>query len=111
MGIGALSTNPILKRESREVPDEILKEILKSQAVGDIGLNFYDINGKEVDTGFKDLLIGMSLEEFKKVNTVVGIAGGVEKFDAILGALNGGYLDVLITDHVTALKLFKGSRV
>jgi deoxyribonucleoside regulator len=47
----------------------------------------------------------MSLSELKKVETVVGIAGGAEKFDAILGALNGQYVDVLITDHITAGKL------
>ena len=33
---------------------------------------------------------------------MVGVAGGKEKVAAILGALRGGYLNVLITDTVTA---------
>lgn len=105
VGIGALKTNPILKIESREIPEEVRMNILNSSAVGDIGLNFYDINGNEVDTGFKDLFIGMSLKDYLNVDNVVGIAGGPPKYEAILGALAGGGLDVLITDHVTAKKL------
>ena len=109
VGIGALKTNPILKRESNEIPDGILTEILHSKAVGDVGLNFYDIHGNEVDTGFKDLFIGMSLDDFRKVDNVVGIAGGAEKFEAIQGALRGRFLDVLITDYDTAVMLLKGA--
>ena len=107
VGIGSLKTNPILNRENKEIPNAILKDILHSKAVGDIGLNFYDINGMEVDTGFKDLFIGMTLEDFKHVDNVVGVAGGVAKFEAILGAVTGGFLDVLITDHATAVKLLR----
>jgi DNA-binding transcriptional regulator LsrR (DeoR family) len=36
------------------------------------------------------------------LDRVVGVAGGEEKVAAILGALRGGYLNVLITDSVTA---------
>jgi deoxyribonucleoside regulator len=105
VGIGALGTNPILNFESREIPEEVLANILNSPAVGDIGLNFYDIDGNEVDTGLNDLFIGMSLEDYQNVERVVGIAGGPEKYAAVLGALKGGYLDVLITDSATAEKL------
>lgn len=33
---------------------------------------------------------------------VVGIGGGAQKVQSILGALNGSYLDVLVTDLQTA---------
>ena len=36
---------------------------------------------------------------------VVGIAGGEKKDEAILGALKGNYLDVLITDNDMAERL------
>jgi hypothetical protein len=36
-----------------------------------------------------------------------GVAGGEEKVAAILGALRGGYLNVLITDSVTAQKVLE----
>lgn len=105
VGIGAVSTNPVLGKDSYELSPDLKKQILESDAAGDIGLNFFDIKGRPVETKFRDLFIGMSLEEYKKVDTVVGIAGGYDKFEAIAGALSGGYIDVLITDQVTAQKL------
>ncbi len=75
--------------------------------MGDIGLNFFDIDGNEVNTSFKDLFIGMGLDELRQVKTVLGIAGGKNKTEAVTGALRGGYVDVLITDQFTAEKLVK----
>lgn len=105
VGIGALKTNPVLQKESSEISSKIQNEILKSNAVGDIGLNFFDIDGNEVELEFQNLFIGMSLLELKKVETVVGIAGGEEKYTAILGALRGNFINVLITDYLTAKQL------
>jgi DNA-binding transcriptional regulator LsrR (DeoR family) len=42
------------------------------------------------------------LEQLQALDHVIGVAGGVEKVAAILGALRGGYVDVLVTDTVTA---------
>lgn len=107
VGIGALHTNLVLKKESTEMSTEIQQEILKSNAVGDIGLNFFDSEGNIVKTSFQKQFIGMTLDELNKVKTVVGIAGGKEKFDAIKGALKGGYINVLITDQHTGNSLIK----
>lgn len=61
---------------------------------------FFDIRGKQciLEAG----VIGISLERLRALDRVVGVAGGEEKVAAILGALRGGYLNVLITDSVTA---------
>ncbi len=107
VGIGSLSTNQFLHKENPELSAEIQNEILNSGAVGDISLNFFDVEGNAVNTHFKELFIGISLEELKSVKTVVGIAGGVEKFEAILGALRGQHINVLITDQKTAQKLIE----
>jgi len=107
VGIGALNTNTVLQQENQELPNLIRKNILESDAIGDIGLNFFNRFGNEVQTGFQDLFIGMLLKEFKRVETVVGIAGGTDKFEAIVGALRSGYINVLITDSTTASKLME----
>jgi DNA-binding transcriptional regulator LsrR (DeoR family) len=39
------------------------------------------------------------------MQNVIGIAGGLNKVEAILGALRGGYIKILITDELTALKI------
>jgi len=105
VGIGAISTNKVLQKENRDVSNDVQQEILESSAVGDIGLNFFDIDGNLVETSFGESFIGMTLRQLKEVKTVVGIAGGKEKFNAIQGALRGNHIDVLITDQYTARRL------
>ncbi|HKJ30280.1 MAG TPA: sugar-binding domain-containing protein, partial [Balneolales bacterium] len=106
-GIGALATNPIFTSEESVLSKEMQNEIKESGAVGDIALRFFDKNGDSVHTSLDDHLIGITLEELKKVKHVVGIAGGEKKLTAIRGALKGGLIDVLITDQVTASKLLE----
>jgi DNA-binding transcriptional regulator LsrR (DeoR family) len=49
----------------------------------------------------------MSLYQLRKVDRAIGIAGGSRKFAAIRGALCGGWINILITDHFTAAKLVR----
>ncbi len=42
---------------------------------------------------------------FFNFKNVVGVAGGKDKVSAIKAVLNGGYLNVLITDSETAAEL------
>jgi dihydroxyacetone kinase-like protein len=54
-------------------------------------------------TGFlDDRIIGLSIDELRKVPTTVAISGGLEKTRALLGALRVNCLDVIITDQKTA---------
>jgi len=50
-------------------------------------------------------VIGANLDEIKKIPRVIGLAGGPQKFKAVLGALKGKYIKVLITDENLAKKL------
>ena len=47
----------------------------------------------------------MSLEQLSKVSRTVGVAGGSRKYAAILGALRGHWINILVTDHFTANRL------
>ena len=105
VGIGAISTNRVLQKENTEVSNDLQQEIYDSNAVGDIGLNFFDSQGKIVKTSLQERFIGMDLNQLKKVKTVVGIAGGKEKLEAIKGVLAGRYIHVLITDNLIAQHL------
>ena len=78
-------------------------------AVGDILSHFMDKNGDLVAMDQEDRLMSTSLEDLRKLENVVGVAGGPSKLDAILAALRGGYLDVLITDEETARSLLEQS--
>lgn len=101
VGIGALATNPIFTDDSA-VSDATYDELVASNAVGDIALRFFDAEGQPVRTPLDDRLIGITLDQLGTVDRVVGVAGGPQKIDAVLGALRGRLIDVLVTDHETA---------
>ncbi|WP_461810796.1 sugar-binding transcriptional regulator [Faecalimonas sp.] len=73
--------------------------------VGEVCTHFYDKNGKEVMPPFRDRIISIALEDYKNIPIRIGVAGGVEKAEAIRGAIIGKYINVLITDEETAKKL------
>lgn len=104
IGIGAMDdTATIFKNGILTNNDKIY---LKMQgAVGDILSHFIDKDGNLVKSGFDDRLISTSLETVKSLNNVIGVAGGESKIDAIKATLIGKYIDILITDEKTAIKL------
>lgn len=104
VGIGALSTNPIFSDDPAVSPDA-REKLDRAGAVGDIAMRFFDVEGHVTHASFEEGIIGITLEQLSTVERVVGVAGGNEKTQAIRGALCGGLIDVLITDHSTASRL------
>jgi DNA-binding transcriptional regulator LsrR (DeoR family) len=74
-------------------------------AVGDICFQFIDGQGKLVESPLMRRVIGIDLTTLKLAPRVVGIAGGKAKIPAILAALKGNWINVLITDRSTAEQL------
>ena len=72
---------------------------------GDILGQFFDSSGNVVNIALHDRRIGIELADLKLIPKVVGVAGGVHKTRAILGALRGGFLDVLVTNELAAISL------
>ncbi|PKH23774.1 DNA-binding transcriptional regulator [Enterobacterales bacterium CwR94] len=105
VGIGELEPSQLLRNSGNYYDEEMLKILAERGAVGDICLHYYDAEGKPVLTAEEDPVIGMELEQVKKCSQVVALAGGAAKANAILGALKGGYINVLIVDYPTAKRL------
>ncbi len=78
--------------------------------VGDILGQFFDASGQVVKLPIHDRRIGIELSDLAQIPKVVGVAGGLHKAEAILGALRGGYLDVLVTNELAALRLLELER-
>lgn len=79
-----------------------LDNLIRSGAVGDVGGHYFDINGKTPDNGFQSRLVGITREDLIGIPTRLGVAGGPSKATAILGAIRGNYINVLVTDSATA---------
>lgn len=102
VGIGAVEPSRLLASSGNVFSARELNELRKNGAVGDICLQFFDVTGAPVRTDLTERVIGMSLPQIKKAKRVIALAGGKRKVDAILGALNGRWINVLITDRWTA---------
>ena len=108
VGIGSMSDQATIVKNGIFNGNDFT--VLKLQgAVGDILSHFMDKNGDLVAMDQEDRLMSTRLEDLRKLENVVGVAGGPSKLDAILAALRGGYLDVLITDEETARSLLEQS--
>jgi DNA-binding transcriptional regulator LsrR (DeoR family) len=79
-----------------------LQKLEAKGAVGNICLRFYDARGKEVEDMLDSKVFGLELHRLKSIPSVVGIAGGKSKHQAILGAVRGRWVNVLITDQYSA---------
>jgi DNA-binding transcriptional regulator LsrR (DeoR family) len=105
VGIGALHPSRLLAQSGNIFSEEELRTLDELGAVGDICLRFFDAAGKPVTSPFDERVIGITLDELRRVPRSVGIAGSATKLGAIRGALTGGWVNVLITDRFTAERL------
>ena len=105
VGIGSLKPSDLLASSGNVFTPQELETLRNLGAVGDVCLRFFDAEGAAVQTPFNDRVIGMQLEQLRKVKRSVGIAGGKRKLAAIRGAVLGGFINVLITDLFTAQEL------
>ena len=82
--------------------EDIIQELVDADAVGDICGNFFDINGHLCDTALSRRIISIDISDLPHHHNVIGMGGGKKKVRSIVGALEGHYLHVLITDINTA---------
>ncbi|MBK8024981.1 MAG: sugar-binding transcriptional regulator [Chloroflexi bacterium] len=107
VGIGSVEPSKLLASSGNVFTAEELTALQERGAVGDIVLRFFDGEGRPVVTPLNERVISMKLDQLKRVKRSVAIAGGPRKTNAIRGALLGGWINVLITDHMTAQRLLE----
>lgn len=108
--VGTVDETAILYVEERISLDEV-KSLQSAGAIGDALGHYFDQNGAPVSTFLDDRVIGIGLEDLKRVPWSVVVAGGEEKHPVIQAALKGGYFNVLVTDTETAAYLLQETPV
>lgn len=101
VGIGGMNPDATVVKTGTITKNDFLLLSMQN-AVGDVLCHFFDKNGEPVGAELDSRLISTSLQTLKTLNNVVGVSAGINKVDAILGALRAGLLDVLVTDEDTA---------
>ena len=101
VGIGSVDDGCTMVRSGCLSLEEIAR--LRSQgAVGDILGNYVDAEGQVIASPHSGRLIALSIEDLRRVESVVAVVSEAEKPLAILGVLRAGVVDVLIVDEGNA---------
>jgi len=106
VGIGMPSPEGVLYRSSIVSKDE-LADLTQRGAVGDIALRFIDAQGQLIRSDLDERVVGISVDQLKRIDRVVGVAGGASKRDVVYATLTGKLINVLITDQLLAAALLE----
>lgn len=107
VGIGALTAQDSYIFRNGWINREELKALKEAGAVGEICGKFFNQDGQVLDIRFNQRVVSINLHKLKDFETVLGVAGSVNKANAILGALRGGLINVLVTDSDAARKIIE----
>ena len=105
VGIGCPNSELYSLKRAGYVDEAETQQIRAAGVVGDICGHHYSLTGEWLDIDINRRAVGISLETFLNIDTVIGVAGGSRKGAAILGALCGRHINVLITDERAAQKV------
>lgn len=86
------------------------RQFERARPVGDVCARYFDEDGQPILGDVHDRVLAVSLEDLHAIPTVVGMAVGVDKARGVLGALRGGFLNVLICDSALGKALLGMAR-
>ena len=78
--------------------------------VGDMLGRYFTIEGVPLGPPASERVIGIDLDDLRRIRTVIGLATGRAKTTGTLGALRTGALDVLVVDDELAQALLAANR-
>jgi len=100
LGIQDSSWRDFLSNKDRHM----LKE---KNVIGDCCCRFFDKHGNIVGGDLYNRTIGITLSKLRETPLSIGIAAGEDKALAIYVLLKNGYLNSLVTDHLTLRKVLE----
>ena len=102
LGIGSAEPSVSPHVLAGNLPEDEMQDMCDEGAIGDVCGRFFDIYGDPSSSAVQDRMIGLSLENLRKIPLRIGVSGGSHKIRPIVGALRGKHVNVLVTDAVTA---------
>ena len=104
VGIGPISEESSPYRQGF-IEGPLLKDLQQKGCVGEICGQTFDARGEVCPTGLSARAIAIELSSLRDKEISAALAGGPNKLEAIWGALQGRFLNVLVTDEATARAL------
>lgn len=107
VGIGALDANISSLLHAGYLSHAEFDALQAQGVVGDICARHFDRNGNPAAPQLAARTISVTLDELGTIPRVIGVACTPAKAEALLGALRGRYIDMLVTDSETAEALLR----
>lgn len=111
VGIGTQQPSALVRRSAGGLTLEEQTELARLGAVGDVCLRYFDRHGRRVESSLDRRVIGIDAADLRRVPRRVAVAGGAEKAEAILGAVRGRWINILVTDLGVARLLTQAESV
>lgn len=92
------------------VPDELRREMIRIGAVGEVLFHYFDAKGQLIQHPIQERIMAAPVESLRGVPERILVSGGLDKVDALLGAIRLMKPTVLITDEAAAARLLERDR-
>lgn len=105
VGIGPTDIHLPLRAGENYFSTAQLATIRAAGAVGQLDQRFINAKGEPLTTPLEDAVVAITLDQLRRADTRVVVAGGPGKLAPLRAALRGGWVDVLVTDLTSARHL------
>lgn len=105
-GVGTVSESSRFVQFTSLLVEDI-RQIANECGVGEIAARILDIGGRPCATNYSERVVGLTLDEIKRIPSRIGVAATARKARAIFAALRGGYIRTLVTDEAAAREILR----
>lgn len=99
-----ISARSLLVRDGLP-PDVKPRDLIRAGAVGDVLGTIIDSNGEPIDHPINERVVGIGLDDMRRIPNTILAAGGAYKVPVISAALRQRLARILVTDEATARTL------
>jgi len=103
VGVGTLENSVFVERGTLSA--ENIQELRDAGAVGEVCGRFFDKNGEECETDWRDQVMSAEAAQLRKMPQTIGVVSGNDRTAAISAAIRGRLINGLIIDETGAMTL------
>ena len=103
-GIGVLPPTPGM---IVYIGDAYTPMLISKGAVGDVCVHPFDASGDILETPLTDCMIGVGVDQLRRTPCRIALASGIEKANAVVGALRTGLITHLVADTQLAAAVLR----
>lgn len=102
VGIGSIHPKASSFLHNNLLGEVELEQLAQEGVVGDICGKHFNSRGEILNNDFNQRIVSINIEKLREIPLVIGVGAGKWKQEAVLAALRGQYINMLVTDSKIA---------